>query len=177
MFPAEVFRETLLKVVAWFDRHKVRYHLTGGLTSVAYGEPRMTQGLDLVIDRVAAATSLEALLADLAGADFLYDEQEIRRAVAQRDMFQLIDQVESLKLDIYARELIPGELDRSVSVEVFDGFLTPIVSRADAAVSKLIWVARAVTRAGVTSGGLWGDVRRRSVRMSLTSSRSLACQT
>ena len=55
-------------------------------------------------------------------------------------MFHLLDRIESLKLDIYARELIPGELGRSVPAEVFEGERLPIASRADSAVSKLVWV-------------------------------------
>jgi hypothetical protein len=59
-----------------------RYHLTGGIASVAYGEPRMTQDVDLVLDR-----------------------------------------------------------DRVLAVEVgFPGVELPIASRADAALSRLIWI-------------------------------------
>lgn len=38
------------------------------------------------------------------------------------------------------RELIPGELQRSIRMEIFDGRFLPVASRADAAVSKLVWV-------------------------------------
>lgn len=55
-------------------------------------------------------------------------------------MFQLFDSVESLKLDIYPRERIPGELGRSRDVEIFSDVWLPIVSRVDAAASKLIWI-------------------------------------
>jgi hypothetical protein len=57
-------------------------------------------------------------------------------------MFQLLDDVESLKLDIYPRELIEGELQRSVQLEVFEDLILPVVSRADAAESKLIWISK-----------------------------------
>lgn len=43
MFPVDAFRNTLANAVAIFERHTIRFHLTGGLTSVLYGEPRMTQ--------------------------------------------------------------------------------------------------------------------------------------
>jgi len=39
MFPIDAFRNTLTKAVAIFKRHGVRFHLTGGLTSVLYDEP------------------------------------------------------------------------------------------------------------------------------------------
>lgn len=50
MFPVEAFRNTLVKAVAILERYSIRFHLTGGITSVLYGEPRMTQDIDIVID-------------------------------------------------------------------------------------------------------------------------------
>lgn len=41
MYPAEIFRDTLSRLLVILTNHKVRFHLTGGITSVAYGEPRM----------------------------------------------------------------------------------------------------------------------------------------
>ena len=57
-------------------------------------------------------------------------------------MFQLFDTVESLKLDVYPREMIEGELSRSQEVEIFESVRLPIASRIDAAISKLIWVSK-----------------------------------
>jgi hypothetical protein len=57
-------------------------------------------------------------------------------------MFQLFDLAESLKVDLYPRELIPGELDRSVMVDVFVDLALPIASRTDAALSKLVWASK-----------------------------------
>ena len=53
---------------------------------------------------------------------------------------ELLDVDQVIKLDLYVRCLIPGELDRSVSVELFPGVAMPIVARTDAALSKLIWI-------------------------------------
>jgi hypothetical protein len=49
MFPVEAFRSTVLKIVEIFREHSIPFHLTGGVTSTAYGEPRMTQDIDIVI--------------------------------------------------------------------------------------------------------------------------------
>ncbi len=43
MYPPDIFRHTVSRLVAILQRYGVRFHLTGGITSVAYGEPRMTQ--------------------------------------------------------------------------------------------------------------------------------------
>ena len=72
----------------------------------------------------------------------MFARDAVRDAIANRNMFQLFDTQEALKLDIYPRELIPNELERSVEQEVFEGETIPVVSCADAAVSKLIWVSK-----------------------------------
>jgi hypothetical protein len=125
-----------------FNLLDIPFHLTGGITSIAYGEPRMTQDLDVVVCPQAISRRLPEFLAALAASDFLYNEDAIRSAVVAREMFQLLDLVEMLKLDVYPREMIPGELQRSIQLEVFEGVRVPIASRIDAAVSKLIWISK-----------------------------------
>jgi predicted nucleotidyltransferase len=142
MYPAEIFRATLSRLLEILTRQGVRFHLTGGITSVAYGEPRMTQDIDIVVDNPSLAVSLDAFMAAAQQAGFMFDAEAVRRAVAEKTMFQLFDMAEALKIDMYPREMIPGELDRSASLEVFEGMLIPVVSRPDAAASKLAWAAK-----------------------------------
>ncbi|MBI2480503.1 MAG: hypothetical protein HYV60_18310 [Planctomycetia bacterium] len=59
---SQPLRETLDKAVAIFRQHAIRFHLTGGLTSVLYGEPRMTQDIDIVIDNQAIDTQLDSFI-------------------------------------------------------------------------------------------------------------------
>lgn len=142
MFPIDAFRNTLAKVVGIFESLEIRFHLTGGITTVAYGEPRMTQDIDLVIDNAVARARVDDLVNTLLHTDFMFDETSLRAAIDDRQMFQLLDRVEILKLDIYPREMIPGELQRSVITELFEGMYLPIASRADAAASKLVWISK-----------------------------------
>jgi hypothetical protein len=142
MFPAEIFRNTLSRLLEILTHQEVRFHLTGGITSVAYGEPRMTQDIDIVVDNPSLAATLDAFLTAAKQAGFLFDAEAVRRGVAEKAMFQLFDMADALKIDIYPREMIPGELDRSASLEVFEGMLIPVVSRPDAAASKLAWAAK-----------------------------------
>jgi hypothetical protein len=142
MFPVEAFQSTLGKAADIFRQLAVRFHLTGGISTVLYGEPRMTQDIDIVADNRALTAQLDSFLALLDESDFIFDANSVQSAVDEQGMFQLLDKVETLKLDIYPRELIPGELDRSCLVEVFVGVEYPVVSRADAATSKLIWISK-----------------------------------
>ena len=142
MFPIESFKNSLLKFVKILKSHEIPFHLTGGITGVAYGEPRLTQAIDIVIENAASVAKLEFLMAELAQSDFVYSSEAIKNAVRNKGLFQLFDSVESLKLDIYPREMIAGELSRSQEVEIFANVSLPIASRIDAAVSKLIWVRK-----------------------------------
>lgn len=140
MLPAEGFRPTLTKLVQVLDLLRIRFHLTGGIASIAYAEPRMTQDLDLVLDRDQVLAVRDQFLTALSEAGFHFDEQTARKAIESRQMFQLLDMEQVIKLDLYVRCLIPGELDRSVRTELFPGMAIPIVARTDAALSKLIWI-------------------------------------
>ena len=142
MYPPDIFRHTVSRFVDILQRHGVRFHLTGGITSIAYGEPRMTQDVDVVVENVAIARAMEPFIAAAEQAGFLLDADSVRRAVADRSMFQLFDMSEALKIDVYPRELVPGELDRSTLLEVFEGMPLPVASRSDAAASKLAWAAK-----------------------------------
>jgi hypothetical protein len=142
MFPAEIFRATLSRLLEILTHQGIRFHLTGGITTVAYGEPRMTQDIDIVVDNPSIAGSLDAFIAATGKAGFILEPAAVRRAVAEKTMFQLFDMAEALKVDIHPREMIPGELDRSAALEVFEGMLVPVASQPDAAASKLARAAK-----------------------------------
>lgn len=142
MYPAEIFRDTLSRLLAILNRHEVRFHLTGGITSVAYGEPRMTQDIDIVVENAGLSRILDTFTESAAQSGFLIDAEAARRAVAEKSMLRLFDMAEALKIDVYVREMIPGELSRSAVLEVFEGMLIPVVSRPDAAASKLAWASK-----------------------------------
>lgn len=83
MFPAEIFRMTLERIVKILNQHAVQFHLTGGITSIAYGEPRLTQDMDLVVDRHALAANLTSFLQSLESHHFLHQPAAIHRAIEQ----------------------------------------------------------------------------------------------
>ena len=142
MFPVEFFQPPLTKLVEVLNRFGIRFHLTGGITAVAYGEPRMTQDLDLVLDGNAALRHRDAFLSALLEAGFHFEPGTAGDAIGRKTMFQILDIDQALKLDLYFESSIPGELDRSVMAEVFPGATLPIAGRSDAALSKLLWAAK-----------------------------------
>jgi hypothetical protein len=123
MFPVEAFQKTISKFVAIAEAIGLPFHITGGSISSAYGEPRLTQDIDIVVAPDVARMRIDDLITQLACSDFLFTEGVLRQAVQTGNLFQLLDKTESLKLDIYPRELIPGELQRSQIMELEeDGF-------------------------------------------------------
>ena len=142
MFPIESFKNSLLKLVEILNRQEIPFHLTGGITGVAYGEPRLTQDIDIVIQNATSVAKLESLITELTDSEFVFTEATVRSAIGNKGMFQLFDSVESLKLDIYPREMIEGELSRSQELEIFETVRLPVASRLDAAISKLIWSSK-----------------------------------
>ena len=72
MFPVEIFRAALEKTVSILQQYSIRFHLTGGLMSMAYGEPRMTQDVDVVVDNKSLAANLDAFLQSLESHRFLF---------------------------------------------------------------------------------------------------------
>lgn len=142
MFAADIFRDTLARLASVLNRLGIRFHLTGGISAIAYGEPRMTQDVDVVVDPQAMATNLPTFLTTISEEGFLVDPETARRGVASGGMFQIFDLTESLKIDLYPRQMVPGELERSMTMQVFADLALPVVSRADAALSKLIWASK-----------------------------------
>jgi len=141
VFPIEAFADSVHAIADILRNLAIPFHLTGGITSLAYGEPRMTQDVDLVLDPVRCREIVDGLISALESSRFLFDRATLRAAVRDERQFQLLDSIESLKLDLYPRELIEGELQRSVQFEVFQGSTVPIVSLPDAVISKLLWIS------------------------------------
>ena len=123
-------------VVGALDRLEVPYHITGGLASSYYGEPRFTQDVDFVI-RIEPGEA-ERLVRGLEG-EFLSDVESVREAVRRRGMFQALHRELLIKADFHVGESIAGELERSQVVQLFPGLDVRLVSKEDAILSKLLW--------------------------------------
>ncbi len=142
MDPPETFRSTLPKIVQVLEQAGVRFHLTGGIASALYSEPRYTQDADIVVDPDAMQGQLDSFLDSLQSGRYEFNASVVRQAVQDGRLFQVLDTDEILKIDFYPREIVEGRLDRSVSVEIFPGIELPVISRADLAIAKLVWISK-----------------------------------
>ncbi len=85
----EAFERTILKFVVIAEAIDLRFHLTGGSISSAYGEPRLTQDIDIVVAPEIAKRRVDDLVRHLASSDFLFTEVAVRQAIQSGDLFQL----------------------------------------------------------------------------------------
>jgi len=141
MTAADDLAATVRRISDLLRRFSIAFHVTGGIACSYHGEPRFTQDIDIVIDPVAARSQLEHLLRAMEGA-YLVDPVLARAAVERGGVFQALDLTSFFKVDVYPRELIPGELGRAEPCEVFPGVVVPLVSHVDAILSKLVWVRK-----------------------------------
>ncbi len=158
MFPIEEFRDTVGRLIEVLRRHSIRFQLTGGAAAMAYSDPRMTQDIDWVVERERLVERLDDFLADVRDRRFLFSETAVRTAVARGKSFQLLDLEQSLKLDLYPHEIVPGQLDRSVDVELFAGMTVPVISRLDLTIAKLVWISLGSHKSRRDVRWLWRDL-------------------
>ena len=133
------FPETIGRITRILEGLGLRFHFTGGVAASYYGDPRLTQDLDLVIQIETDQPEVRGLLDSLSSA-YLINETAMLEAIRNHRLFQAIDQESLIKIDFHVGEKIPGELGRSRRRELFPGLVAPLVSQEDAILSKLIWL-------------------------------------
>jgi hypothetical protein len=135
----EQFQECIGRICAILDGLEIPYHFTGGIAASYYGEPRLTQDIDLVLQLQTDRPETMALLEILA-SKYLVNRQTAVAAIRDCSLFQLLEQETAIKIDLHIGEKIPGELRRSTREEILPGVVVPLVCRVDAILSKLLWV-------------------------------------
>jgi hypothetical protein len=104
-----VLFELLQKVVEVFERLQIPYLVTGAIASVAYGEPRLTNDIDIVA--AMRAEHISGLLEALPSHDFYVSEEAMTDAIQHQGQFNIIHPSSGLKVDVIMRE--DSDFDRS----------------------------------------------------------------
>lgn len=90
--------ELLGLVVRVFESIKIPYIVTGSMASMAYGEPRLTNDIDIVAK--IEETHIPLLIAAFPRDKFYLDEDAIREAICRLTQFNIIHPSSGLKIDI-----------------------------------------------------------------------------
>lgn len=146
-----------LKVLRALERLKVRCYLCGSLASSVHGIPRLTNDADIVAE--LGPHHVGGLVRQLAGS-FYVDEEAIAEAIRTQRSFNLIDEQEAVKVDVFCagddkyQEQAFGRTVR-FALEEDDPFTeVPFASVEDTVVFKLHWFRLG----GEVSERQWADV-------------------
>ncbi len=128
----------LARITGVLDKLGIPYMACGSLSCMAYGEPRMSNDVDIVI--APSRSQLEELTATL-DKDFYVSRSAAIEAFEQKSMFNVIDKNESFKVDLiilkdraYDTERFSRRRKRKVvDVELW------LLSAEDSIRSKLDW--------------------------------------
>jgi hypothetical protein len=165
-------RRTVERIASTLTSLGIRFHLTGGLASSYYGEPRTTRDADFVV--LLALGDVRQLVDALCGG-FLINEAAVREAIGHGGMFQALDRETMIKADFHVGELIPGELRRSELKELLEGLSVPLVSKEDAILSKLVWIREGSDRSRTDVLGMLLDPTRFDLSFIRARARELGC--
>lgn len=90
--------ELMSVVAAALDGLAIPYFITGSCASISYGEPRLTNDIDIVAD--ISAKQVAPLLEHFPLPEFYVSEDAVREAIALKGQFNIIHPASGLKVDI-----------------------------------------------------------------------------
>jgi hypothetical protein len=102
--------ELLHKIIEVFEKLSVPYLVTGSVASMAYGEPRLTNDIDIVAD--INLSHMPALLASFPEEEYYIDGEMIKEAILRIGQFNIIHPASGLKVDVIIKQDIPFDQSR-----------------------------------------------------------------
>ena len=126
-------------VVEAFERHGIRYFITGSLASSVQGEFRATNDIDIVAD--VDTSQLRPLLDELS-RDFVADHDQAFAALASGSSFNLIHRVTYLKVDVFpcVSAFDAEATQRAESIAISPGIASlRVATREDILLAKIRW--------------------------------------
>jgi hypothetical protein len=129
----------LRAIVGTLEAIGIPYMVVGSFASTAYGEPRSTRDLDLVID--PSPEQLNQLLAALDSDRYYVDPDVARDALRRRSMFNVIEIATAWKLDLVirkARAFSIEEMQRRQVTKIL-GVGVATATAEDTVIAKLEW--------------------------------------
>lgn len=131
-------REFLHLAARGFKENGIPYFVTGSVASFIYGEPRLTQDIDIVAE--IQERNIPGLLRFFPEGEFYLESVSVQRAVRERSQFNIIHPSSGLKIDV----IIPKKNDfnrlrfeRRQTVQTAEGLEISYSSPEDIVISKL----------------------------------------
>lgn len=93
--------DLLRHAIAVLEGLRIPYLVTGSTAAIAYGEPRFTNDIDIVVDM--RPEHVDDLCARFPAPDFYVSRDAAREAVLRRRQFNIIHPASGLKIDVIVR--------------------------------------------------------------------------
>jgi hypothetical protein len=90
--------DLLLRVTRTFEELNLPYLVTGSLATIAYGEPRLTIDIDVVVRLPGGA--VDRLCSAFPEAEFYVSPDAVRDAVRRKSQFNILHPRSGLKVDV-----------------------------------------------------------------------------
>lgn len=133
--------DVLRHVVDGLEAAGIRYAIGGSIASMAYGEPRSTTDLDVVIQ--LERSDVPRLLAHFPRPDFYVDPQAADVAWREGGQFNVIHPYSGVKIDFFVgRDPIARlQVDRARQMETLEGFSAAFSPPEELIIKKLTYYA------------------------------------
>lgn len=105
-------------VVGVLDRNNIRYLVTGSVAGMFYGEPRLTNDIDIVVQPFP--NHLRGFCSSFPEDEYYLSEEAVREANTARGQFNIIHPASGLKVDVIVAEDTPfnqSRFSRSVRIK------------------------------------------------------------
>ncbi len=102
--------ELLRKIIETLDDLQITYLVTGSVAAMAYGEPRMTNDIDIVAE--VRELHIPGLLKAFPSEEYYISDEMIREAINTQGQFNIIHPSSGLKVDIIIRRNTPFDASR-----------------------------------------------------------------
>ncbi len=90
--------ELMQKVADFLERESVPYRIVGSMASMAYGEPRFTNDVDVLVD--LPLEKVDALCREFPAPDYFVAPHAVRHAISTRHQFNILHIPAGLKVDM-----------------------------------------------------------------------------
>jgi len=130
--------ELLSLVVGVFEDLRIPYIVTGSVASMAYGEPRLTNGIGLVAG--LGPSHVAAFVNAFSPREFYLSEAVVRDAIARRAQFNIIHLGSGLKVDVMIQKDTPfdrSRFSRARTIRPVDTYEARFASPEDVILKKM----------------------------------------
>ena len=130
--------DLLARMVETFERLRIPYIVTGSVASMAYGEPRLTNDIDVVAGMGEA--HVPGFLAAFPPGEYYLSEEAVREGIRRQGQFNIIHPASGLKVDVIIRSDTPfdrSRFARARTIRPSESYVASFASAEDVIIKKM----------------------------------------